>query len=97
MGLDELEVSTIGLSDRTLLEEVGTREIGESPLLRNDDLLTSRELNKYKKRESKISQFLAIELKESEGRERLTLYWARRRASITTALFESLHRTERMI
>jgi len=44
VGLDELEVSTIGLSDRTLLEEVGTREIGESPLLRNDDLLTSREL-----------------------------------------------------
>jgi len=51
VGLDELEVSTIGLSDRTLLEEVGTREIGESPLLRNDDLLTSRELSREKGRE----------------------------------------------
>lgn len=44
VGLDELEVRSVLLGDRTLLEVVGTREVGESPLLRDDDLLASREL-----------------------------------------------------
>jgi len=44
VGLDELKVSSVLLGDSALLEVLLTGKVGESPLLRDDDLLTSREL-----------------------------------------------------
>lgn len=46
VGLDELKVSSVLLGDSTLLEVLLTGKVGESPLLRDDNLLTSRELKK---------------------------------------------------
>jgi hypothetical protein len=59
---DELNVGTVELGDRTLLDVLGTGEGGETPLLRDDDLLATGELQEGKR--------LSVRRREKEGKGR---------------------------